>query len=1532
MGFPPYGTLQADRFDAVNLANLNVNFSVPLVAVPGRGLNFNYALSYNSAFWARSQGGSYFNWVQSSSTSQWGWQVWPGAGTILYGIQIETCPDSGEQAAYVSNFRYVESDSTTHPFDVNYYDVATACHFGTVPRTGNATDGSGYLLDATIDGSPFVISPSGTKITNNWPGPVTTDSNGNFITQNNTTGQHTDTLGRVAFRRISTANYTDYQFQDVTGVYQTIRLNHLPFNIKTNFACSGGAEYTGSDWLPVSVVLPNGQTYTFTYEETPGWPGYTTARLKRVTLPTGGYYEYQYPATGNNGISCEDASVTSLTRIINDGSSTTTWQYTRTKTEDTLTRKTWKAVVTPPTPPYDAAANQSVYTFTEISSPLGRETSEKHYQGGEGSGQLLRTVSTVYAVIAGTYPGTLAPATRTTILENNQQSKIETDYDGYGNLLALREYAWGTGAPGGLVRNTTFTYLSGSAYTARNILNRVTQKLIKDGSGTIKYRQDTSYDATALACVTGATQHDDTNYGCSLTTRGNPTSLTQYQDPVALTGSVTQAMTYNSLGNVVSVTDPGGNTSSFSYADNYTDGLNRSTYAYLTSTSKPAPFSSQTMSTKYYYSTGQRASVTGENSRVTSFIHADVLNRLTQTNYPDGGQTMISYDDTNRIVTTTQKQTSTANISMAEVYNGLGQLIQKQLPGNRKQDFAYDPLGRDWKVSNLYVTAGDPTAGTTENRHDALGRTIFLIRQDGTSIQIAFTGNASRTTDETGRQVLAETDALGRQTKTCELTSGNSRSPAESCGITSFGGTGYLTTTAYDVLDNVVQTAQGAQTRTATFDGLGRLIRGRILEANTSTDMTYGYDNNGNLTSITDPRGTVNYGYDTLNRRTWKKQGSTVVASFGYDGTQANNAVGRVIAERDGDVSSGADETDYTYDAIGRVVTANRIVSGTTYPMSYSYDLMGNLLSVSYPSSSGTRRLVQYGYSSAGELNKVTDATNPGANFDYVTGATFSPLGSLATTSFGNGVQTSVSWNSRTWLTSLATNKTGGSSYISFSYLYFNNGRIVQITNALNSSKSETYTYDDLNRLLTAQLGPDTGVVRKYQYDYDRYGNRWAQNVIAGSGYNGQFSFDSGSNRATSTGFSYDGSGNITASGSGTSFTYDAENFMTASGSTTYKYDAEGRRVRKTVGGVATDFFYSGWEIIAEKTGTTWTDYVFFGDQRIVQQNGSAASTAIYLHTDHLGSTRVCTDGNGNSAGTCDHEPFGEVQVNSTCSVPTNFRFAGMQFDSETGLYNTWFREFDPTQGRWMSVDPLPGSADAPQSLDRYADVLNDPVNLLDPQGLSVEFIQGQAVSCSLDGLATPCADLFDLLRNQLGNEFDLLSSIARASNQQTGWRVDVKGDCSQNGDCTMTLSPLYGNESLLRLLGLDLNWWKTFAKEFIKSNRREGESFKNCVFRNANEATFGQHGKLVAGMAAAAAAAASNAKQVTLPSGARISLTANIALWAGRMVHTASGGLVSGLNVIRPIATGIGFAGRAAPVIAAGEAGLLMGSAINCR
>ena len=84
----------------------------------------------------------------------------------------------------------------------------------------------------------------------------------------------------------------------------------------------------------------------------------------------------------------------------------------------------------------------------------------------------------------------------------------------------------------------------------------------------------------------------------------------------------------------------------------------------------------------------------------------------------------------------------------------------------------------------------------------------------------------------------------------------------------------------------------------------------------------------------------------------------------------------------------------------------------------------------------------------------------------------------------------------------------------------------------------------------------------------------------------------------------------------------------TAASSTTYKVDAQGRRVQKTAGGVRTDYFYSGSEIISEKQGSAWTDYIFFGGKRTARLDLPGAVVHYYF-ASHLGPATVVTNATG---------------------------------------------------------------------------------------------------------------------------------------------------------------------------------------------------------------------------------------------------------------------------------------------------------------
>ncbi|HXH49814.1 MAG TPA: RHS repeat-associated core domain-containing protein, partial [Terriglobia bacterium] len=197
-------------------------------------------------------------------------------------------------------------------------------------------------------------------------------------------------------------------------------------------------------------------------------------------------------------------------------------------------------------------------------------------------------------------------------------------------------------------------------------------------------------------------------------------------------------------------------------------------------------------------------------------------------------------------------------------------------------------------------------------------------------------------------------------------------------------------------------------------------------------------------------------------------------------------------------------------------------------------------------------------------------------------------------------------------------------------------------------------------------------------------------------------------------------------------YQWDAENRMLSvdSGSTaTYKYNSLGQRVERYLpsGSYTFDYLFAvgGEELgLYSAGGATWFDQDVPMGRRVLVKYGSPLRM---LHANKLGTTTVTTDQTGAELQDELFYPWGQDWTRA--GQPYVMHFAGMQGFENPGLvYPTDFRRYNPALGRWMSPDPLAGDVTNPQSLNRYAYVLNNPVSNTDPQGLS---------SCGPDSIAT---------------------------------------------------------------------------------------------------------------------------------------------------------------------------------------------------
>jgi RHS repeat-associated protein len=208
----------------------------------------------------------------------------------------------------------------------------------------------------------------------------------------------------------------------------------------------------------------------------------------------------------------------------------------------------------------------------------------------------------------------------------------------------------------------------------------------------------------------------------------------------------------------------------------------------------------------------------------------------------------------------------------------------------------------------------------------------------------------------------------------------------------------------------------------------------------------------------------------------------------------------------------------------------------------------------------------------------------------------------------------------------------------------------------------------------------------------------------------------SSTNRITTSGFTYDASGNLTSDGTH-SPSYDAEGHTTSIAGVTYYYDGDGKRVRKSSG---TLYWYgtsSDPLLETDGSGNLTKEYIFFGGKRIASRDSS--SNVSYYFADHLGTARVVTNASGTVQDDSDFYPYGGERVVSSGSG-NHYKFTGKERDSESGLDNFGARYDSSQYGRFMSPDPIFITKHRivdPQQWNRYAYVRNNPLILTDPTG-----------------------------------------------------------------------------------------------------------------------------------------------------------------------------------------------------------------------
>jgi RHS repeat-associated protein len=1328
-GTPPFGSFGGGP-DVINLGNLNAHITVPVLNKPGRGMPFSYNLTYDSSVLYPSTVAGTSTWTP---VYNWGWSAATQASTgyVSNTSGFSQCSYMqgrikllGPLHTWTTNYVYHDPWGVPHPFTgtANNWTGTPGgdCTLGTDNGfTNTASDGSGYTINVVAPGGATLTARNGRIIAaprgSGAGAASSTDTNGNQVSVNSS-GVFTDTLGTTALTVAGVApSNTTFTYTAPSGAAAAYTMKYGSYSVLTSFGCSGITEYSASSVPLVSEIdLPDGTKYVFTYEETvAGNPSPVTGRLASVQLPTGGTITYKYTGA-NNGIECSDGSAAGLSRSTPDG----LWTYSRSGTGTA-----WTTTVT------DPVSNQTVINFQSVLPIAGPPTQfyETERQISD-SGTLLKTIFTCYNPTTPNCNSTavVQPIAKRSVYAlwagtGGLESRIDTAYDGFGDVTEKDEYGYGVGTPGSIVRKTVTLYAS----LGNGIVNLPSSIIVTDGSNNVKSQTSYTYDVGGVTATAGTPQHVAISGS-----RGNATTISYLVGSTSLSKS----FTYYDTGTVSVATDVNGATTTYTYGSGTSCGN-----SFVTSVAEPM---SLTRLMVWNCTGGVQASGTDENGKTstTSYTDTEFWRPFSVTDAASNVAN-FSYETQTSIEAAVNFGSSTTD--GLKTVDGLGRTHvsqRKEGPSSSTYDSVetdYDTLGRPSRTTLPYpATAGtlNPSAPGTTTTYDALNRKKQVADSGSRSVGFTYSQNDTYRTlgpapaGESTKRKQFEYDALGRMTSVCEITSVTGSGP---CGQTT-SATGYATQYTYDAMNHLIGVTQNAQsaskqTRAYAYDDLGRLTSETNPE---SAITTYTYDadttcgtSKGDLVKKIDAKGnTICYAYDALHRvtsTTYAGPYSTTTPNryFVYDAAMVNsvamaNAKTRVAEAYTSTCQTCSKITDlgFSYTVLGQPADVYELTphSGPYYHVTNSYFANGAVNQLSNLVGLPT---ITYGVDAEGRVNSASASSgqNP------LTAASYNPASEATGITFGSTDSDSFTYDPNTnRMTQYKFSVNGQSVTGTLTWNAISTLETLAITDPFYGPGNQTcsYTHDDVSRIASANCGSPWSQT----FGYDAFGNLSKTGTVS---FQPTYSYLTNQMTAIgSSSVSYDSNGNVLSDTAHT-YTWDANGRpVTIDTGTSLTYDALGRMVEQDKSGVFTEIAYAptGGKL-AIMSGQTL-------QKAFVPLPGGAAAVYVssglsyYRHSDWIGSSRFASTPGRALYFDGAYAPFGE---NYAQTGTTDLSFTGMNQDTVANLYDFPAREYNGIHGRWPSPDPAGISSVQlrdPQTLNRYAYVRNSPLNYLDPTGM----------------------------------------------------------------------------------------------------------------------------------------------------------------------------------------------------------------------
>jgi RHS repeat-associated protein len=964
---------------------------------------------------------------------------------------------------------------------------------------------------------------------------------------------------------------------------------------------------------------------------------------------------------------------------------------------------------------------------------------------------------------------------------------------------------WGDGA------GETFT-LNGGVYVPQpGVFSALVQNA--DNTFTLTQKNQTRYLFSATGVLTGIV--DKNGNAIALTYNGG--NLTQITDTVGRN----LTLSYDGSNRIIQVTDPIGRTVSFSYS--VTNDLVQATdaaggvtqYAYDAShhvTSITLP-NGQTLLQNAFDAVGRVITQTNGRGFTTTFAYNTPSTGSTTITDARGNQTVHTYDGALRITTITDPlggmvgYTYDANNDRTSVTNQNGKMTTFAYDGNGNVTGITDPLGSSsaftYDAKNDLLTATNPKGNNTTFSYDSHGNLK--------TIQDSLGDTTSFTYDGWG-ELTSKTDANGHMTTYGFDSFGNLNQITDALGdITTLGydGVGRLNaltdpnhhkaTAAYDALSRLTTVTDplGHQTQ-FTYDPVGNLLKNTDANGHVTA---YGYDAVNDLVTVTDALGHVTqYAYDPNNNRTTFTNAKGNTTAYTYDGlnrlstvtdplsfvtTYAYDPVGNVTAVKD----ANGKTNQFVYNALNRLVgisyadgknvtyaydaDGNRSSmtdsNGTTV---YSYDGLDRLTNVAFPGG----KSVTYGHDAVGNRNSLAYADGKLVNYMYdavnrlsgvsdwlgrMTNYSYDAASNLLAIAYPNQAAMSFGYDAANRLTNV-TNTMPKLPAIAIGYVLDAVGNRAKET---VSGVATTFSYDALNELIRAQLGP-----LQTSWTYDAAGNRLTQTTPLGRT---TYTYDAADRMLTAglAKYTYDNNGNQITNTSGKltwTYSYDAANrLVQALGygvNSTFGYDGDGNRILQTNGSSTYSYLNdvaTALPVVLNEQGPDGNITYAYGLGLIEE---FSPKFNYFYHYDGLGSVITLTDAKGTPQAIYAYDPWGNALLSVTDAVGTKnkFRFTGEALDPGTGLYYLRARYFDPGVGRFLNRDPLAGALTMPLTRNRYQYSLANPMRYTDPSGLCQNENTGGMASI-LPSCGTNCQMVVSTVLDALESAASVLSRIMQA-------------------------------------------------------------------------------------------------------------------------------------------------------------------------